>query len=146
MWLTYFLLTTVLILLYMVTIRRNGVDYKCFLLTLPTSHRRQKKFFRRYDKSIPIETVYGTDTKIVENAEKFKRIVKPEYYNEALKLHYNTTEKRPDITYFDMGAIGCYMGHMECYKRSFSQGLKYAVVFEDNVIIRVRNYLIKFKT
>ena len=136
MWLTYFLLTTVLILLYMVTIRRNRVDYKCFLLTLPTSHRRQKKFFRRYDKSIPIETVYGTDTKIVENAEKFKRIVKPEYYNEALKLHYNTTEKRPDITYFDMGAIGCYMGHMECYKRSFSQGLKYAVVFEDNVIIK----------
>jgi hypothetical protein len=28
------------------------------------------------------------------------------------------------------------MGHMEFYKRCFDQGLKYAVIFEDNVIIK----------
>jgi GR25 family glycosyltransferase involved in LPS biosynthesis len=34
-----------------------------------------------------------------------------------------------------MGAIGCYMGHMEFYRRCFEQGLKYAVIFEDNVVV-----------
>ena len=61
MWLTYFLLITVLILLYMVMIRRKRVDYKCFLLTLPTSHRRQKKFFRQYDKSCLLYTSDAAD-------------------------------------------------------------------------------------
>jgi GR25 family glycosyltransferase involved in LPS biosynthesis len=54
----------------------------------------------------------------------------------ALEMHYNPDVKRPDITYFNLGAIGCFMGHMDFYKRCFDQGLRYAVVFEDNVIIK----------
>ena len=116
--------------------RGDGLDYKCFLLTLPSSKKRQDTFMKHHDESVPIEIIYGTDTKKVENVSKFKHLVKPKYYEEALKMHYNKWHKRPDITYINMGAIGCYMGHMEFYKRCFTQGLKYAVMFEDNVIVK----------
>lgn len=42
---------------------------------------------------------------------------------------------RPDHTYLNPGALGCYIGHMEFYKRCFEQNLNYAIAFEDNVIL-----------
>lgn len=44
-------------------------------------------------------------------------------------------KKRPDHTYFNSGALGCYLGHMEFYKRCFKENLKYAILFEDNVML-----------
>jgi GR25 family glycosyltransferase involved in LPS biosynthesis len=53
-----------------------------------------------------------------------------------VEIHYDPEVKRPDITYFNIGAIGCFMGHLDFYKRCIKQGLKYAVIFEDNVIVK----------
>lgn len=133
MWLVLF----ILIVGVMVYALRNQkkLSYKCFLLTLPTSTNRRRKFLGNHDRAVPLEIIYGTDTKSVENAKKYRDIVDPVYFKEALRMHYNRKHLRPDITYFNMGAIGCYMGHMEFYRKCFEQGLKYAVVFEDNVIV-----------
>ena len=89
-----------------------------------------------HNPTIPIEVIYGPDTRNVKNAREFENHVDPEYFEKAVEMHYNPQVKRPDITYFNLGAIGCFMGHMEFYKRCFDQGLKYAVIFEDNVIIK----------
>ena len=115
---------------------RKNPGYKCFLITIPTSSRRRQNFLGNHNSSIPLELIYGEDTKILTNAMKYKSLIEKKHYNESLRLHYNRHHKRPDITYFNLGAIGCYMGHMEFYKRCFDQGLKYAVVFEDNVIVK----------
>ena len=115
---------------------RKNPEYKCFLLTLETSADRRDKFLNHYGNSIPLEIIYGTDTRKLENAKKYQKIIDPTYYREALKLHYNANKTRPDITYFNLGAIGCYMGHMDFYKRCFDKNLKYAVIFEDNVVIK----------
>lgn len=134
---TFALLMILTVLLFTLLIRRRSliVDYKSFLLTLPTSTKRQETFMSHYNHDVPLEIIYGKDTKTVENATKYKKYVKPEYFKEALHMHYDVAMKRPDITYFNMGAIGCYMGHMEFYKRCFDQNIKYALMFEDNVII-----------
>ena len=97
---------------------------------------RREKFLNSHDPSIPIEIIYGPDTRNVKNAREYEDIIDPEYFEKAVEIHYNRSIKRPDITYFNMGAIGCFMGHMEFYKRCFDQGLKYAVIFEDNVIVK----------
>jgi len=136
MWLI--LLVIVLCVAIVITRRRfkyNEINYKCFLLTLPNSSIRREKFLKNHNKSIPIEIIYGVDTKDVENAKKFQHIIDPKYFEQAMKIHYNNKNLRPDITYFNLGAIGCYMGHMDFYRRCFEQGLKYAVIFEDNVVI-----------
>ena len=129
------ILLLVLVTLLLRRSRRNP-EYKCFLLTLETSADRREKFINHYDESVPLEIIYGTDTRKLENAKKYQKIIDPMYYREALKLYYNENKTRPDITYFNLGAIGCYMGHMDFYKRCFEQNLKYAVIFEDNVIIK----------
>ena len=134
---TFALLLVLIVLTFMLLRKRYkiDVDYKAFLLTLPSSTKRQETFMRHYNSDIPLEIIYGKDTKSVENATKYKKYVKQEYFNEAIEMHYDSVKKRPDITYFNMGAIGCYMGHMEFYKRCFDQNIKYALMFEDNVII-----------
>jgi NDP-sugar pyrophosphorylase family protein len=97
---------------------------------------RQERFFKNHDSSIPIEVIYGSDTRNIETAREYEDKIKPKYFNKAVEMHYNSDVIRPDITYFNMGAIGCFMGHMEFYDRCFDQGLKYAVIFEDNVIVK----------
>ena len=132
------LISILLLVLVTLLLRRSrkNPEYKCFLLTLETSADRREKFIKHYDESIPLEIIYGTDTRKLENAKKYQKVIDPTYYREALKLHYNANKTRPDITYFNLGAIGCYMGHMDFYRRCFDQNLKYAVIFEDNVVIK----------
>jgi len=115
---------------------KSKYQYKCFLLTIKDEKKRQERFFRNHDSSIPIEVIYGPDTRNVETAREYEDKIKPKYFKKALEMNYNSNVIRPDITYFNMGAIGCFMGHMEFYDRCFDQGLKYAVIFEDNVIVK----------
>lgn len=125
--------------MFLVLYRRNTTethDYKCFLLTLPTEEKRRRRFMNHHDPNIPIEIIYGPDTRDVKKARKFENQIEGEYFEKAIEMHYNNNVKRPDITYFNLGAIGCFMGHMEFYERCFKQGLKYAVIFEDNVIVK----------
>jgi hypothetical protein len=91
---------------------------------------------KHHNPDIPIEVIYGPDTRSVKTAREFENHIDPDYFEKAIEMHYNPSVKRPDITYFNLGAIGCLMGHLEFYKRCFDQGIKYAVIFEDNVIVK----------
>lgn len=115
----------------------EGYDYKCYLLTLPESTERQRKFFKSHNPNIPIEVVYGVNTKNIKTAREYEDLIDPEYFEKAVEMHYNPTVIRPDITYFNLGAIGAYMGHTGIMKNCKH---KYALIFEDNVIIK-RNRL-----
>ena len=122
--------------LFIIVNMKSKYQYKCFLLTMKDEKLRQERFFKNHDSSIPIEVIYGSDTRNIETAREYEDKIKPKYFNKAVEMHYNSDVIRPDITYFNMGAIGCFMGHMEFYDRCFDQGLKYAVIFEDNVIVK----------
>ena len=117
-------------------IRKETYDYKCFLLTIPDAKERSDRFLMTHNKDVPIEIIYGPDTRNLKVARNFEDYIEPEYFEKAVEMHYDPSITRPDITYFNMGAIGCYMGHMDFYERCFRQNLKYAVIFEDNVIIK----------
>jgi len=133
-----FVILIIIFLLYILLNKstREKYDYKCFLLTLKNEKSRQNNFFRTYNGNIPIEIIYGPDTRSLKTARKFEDYIDPEYFEKAIEMYYNSDIKRPDVTYFNVGAIGCFIGHMEFYKRCFEQGLKYAVIFEDNVNIK----------
>lgn len=116
--------------------RRTRLVYQPYLLTLEDSTARHGAFFRRYDQhGIPIDVVYGMDTKKVENARKFERHVDSRYMKKAMELHYNHTARRPNITFFNLGAIGAMQGHLSVFERARRQGVKYALVLEDNVMV-----------
>ena len=128
------LLVAILIVLYFR--KPSKYDYKCFLLTIPNATQRRKTFLKHHDPEVPIEIIYGYDTRKIKNARKFEEVIDSDYFEKAVEMHYDPSVKRPDITYFNIGAIGCFMGHLDFYKRCFKQGLKYAVIFEDNVVIK----------
>jgi len=130
------LLVVTLIFFYYKRTKIRKYDYKCFLLTLPTEEKRRERFMKHHSSEVPIEIIYGPDTRDIKNARKFENQIEGEYFEKAVEMHYNNKVKRPDITYFNLGAIGCFMGHLDFYKKCFEQGLKYAVIFEDNVIIK----------
>lgn len=135
----YVACTVVLILLIMLMIisyrKKKGYDYTCFLLTLESEHERRDKFLQGHDETIPIEIIYGPDTRTVKRASEYEEVIVPRYFEKAVEMYYNSSIDRPDITYFNLGAIGCFMGHMAFYERCFARGLKYAVIFEDNVVV-----------
>lgn len=117
-------------------VRRSNYEYKCFLLTIKDEKKRQQKFFKSHNRDLPIEIIYGPDTKSPKIAREYEEHIEPEYFEKAIEMHYNPSVTRPDITYFNLGAIGCFIGHMEFYNRCFAQGLKYAMIFEDNVVVK----------
>ena len=106
---------------------------KCFVISLFESVNRRNNFLKSYKLDIPLEIIYGINTKNKENAEKYKYLVNPEKFNNMYS--YDKGELRPDHTYFNSGALGSYLSHMEFYKRCFEQNLNYAIVFEDNVLL-----------
>ena len=111
-------------------------QYRCFLITLEKEELRRKRFFENHDPKVPIEVIYGPDTRDVETARVFEDEVVPAYFKKAVEMHYNPDILRPNITFFNLGAIGCYFAHLRFYSRAMHLGLKYAVVFEDNVIVK----------
>lgn len=113
----------------------HRVDYECYLLTMKSADKRLKGFLNTYDHDIPLHIVYGDDTRTPDVAKKYIEFIDPIYYKFALKTFYDKSVIRPNITFFNMGAIGCYFGHMDIYNKCFSNNKKYALVFEDNVII-----------
>ena len=114
---------------------RERYEFNCFLLTLKQQSDRSEKFLRSTNKKIPLQVVYGKDTTTPKKAAQFRERVDPEYYDKAIEMYYDPSIKRPDITYFNLGAIGCMMGHMKIYEKCAKQGIKYALIFEDNVVI-----------
>ena len=106
---------------------------KCFVLSLKDSDIRRNKFMDSYNLDIPLEIIWGYDTRTPDVGEKYKHLVNPEKYRDMYR--YDKDLKRPDNTYFNSGGLGCYLGHMDFYKKCFEQNLDYAMIFEDNVIL-----------
>ena len=138
----FVILLTFVIYILAITYREEKIklkekyDYKCFVLTVNGAKSRQERFMKHYNDTLPLEIIYGPNTRNVKVAREYEDIVEPEYFEKALEIHYDPMVKRPNITFFNLGAIGCFVGHMDFYRRCFDQGLKYAVIFEDNVVIK----------
>ena len=69
--------------------RRHGgkFDYKCFLLTVKDQKERQERFFKSHRDDIPIEVIYGADTRKVKIAREYEEHVDPDYFEKAIEMH-----------------------------------------------------------
>jgi GR25 family glycosyltransferase involved in LPS biosynthesis len=122
---------------------------KFFLISMRDSVERRNTFLKSFERlkfnnnntnnkdnnnKIPLEIIWGKNTKIREEAEKYSHLVKSEYYKNIFEYDSDKII-RPDHTYFNSGAIGCYLAHLDFYNSSISQKLNYTLVFEDNIIL-----------
>src|SRR6056300_1364505 len=136
-WVLLVISTILMVVLYnRRRVEKYVYDYKCFLLTIPKEVRRRETFMKHHNPDIPIEVIYGPDTRSVKTARQFENHIDPDYFEKAIEMHYNPSVKRPDITYFNLGAIGAYLGHINIMKKCIDSDVKYALIFEDNVIVK----------
>lgn len=126
----------ILLLAFMIFRKEHPWSYETYLLTLPQAKERQKVFFKYNTSGPEVNVVYGKDTRNIETARKFEHHVQPEFFEKAVEMHYDSNVTRPNITYFNLGAIGCQMGHLDIWTRAKKAGHKYILVFEDNVIVK----------
>ena len=134
------LLASLLVIILLVALWMHRVEkynYKTYLLTIPGAQERRETFFKNHDNErVPVEVVYGQDTRHIANARKFENFVEPTLFNNAVEMHYDESQTRPNMSYFNLGAIGCYFGHLDIYDRAAKEGVKYALVFEDNAVVK----------
>jgi GR25 family glycosyltransferase involved in LPS biosynthesis len=133
----YLVVVVILLLAFLILRREPTWSYETYLLTLPDAEERRKVFFEHNTHGPKVHVVYGQDTRVVETARKFEEHVQSEFMEKAVEMHYDPSVVRPNITYFNLGAIGCQMGHADIWNRASSEGHKYALVFEDNVVVRL---------
>ena len=109
---------------------------KFFLISMKDSVERRKAFLKSFENlksKIPLEIIWGKNTNKREEAEKYIHLIKSEYYKNI--FDYDSGTPRPDHTYFNSGAIGCYLAHLDFYNNSINQKLEYTIVFEDNILL-----------
>jgi GR25 family glycosyltransferase involved in LPS biosynthesis len=132
----YLVVVVILLLVFMILRNERAWSYETYLLTLPEARDRREVFFEHNTHGPKVHMVYGQDTRVVETARKFEEHVQSEFMEKAVEMHYDPSVVRPNITYFNLGAIGCHMGHADIWNRASKMGHKYALVFEDNVKVR----------
>ncbi len=72
-----------------IIVNKSKYQYKCFLLTMKDEKLRQERFFKNHDSGIPIEGIYGSDTRNVVIAREYEDNIPPKYFNKAVERHYN---------------------------------------------------------
>jgi len=71
----FIILFILVIYILLKTRTKQKYQYKCFLLTVKDQKERQGRFFKSHDENIPIETIYGPDTRNVKIAREFEEHV-----------------------------------------------------------------------
>ena len=130
-------LIIIIIILLIVKCKRSKIDglkYECFVLTLKNS-KRIDNFLYNFNTSVPLNIIYGPDTRTPEKAKVYSNLIDKEKFNLAIKMYEDENTIRPNHTYFNLGAVGCFFGHLELYRRAFEKNIDYAVIFEDNCIV-----------
>ena len=135
---TVVLIITVCILLVIYINKKEDVSNveipsKGFLINLPKRVDRLEEFFKNVDKSdldINIEKLDAVDGKNIDISKlKLTHLAKQELkdleMNGYRSKHYQLTK----------GAIGCYLSHINTWKKILKSGEEYAFVFEDDAYI-----------
>jgi len=115
--------------------RRDALSYKMYMISMPQCKDRQAMFYENHNPNVPVEQVYGPDTTTPTGAREFENDVDPMYFKKSLEMYYRPELIRPNVTFFQLGAIGAQKAHVSTWRRARDAGAKYALVVEDNVKI-----------
>ena len=92
MYLVVVLVVLFILIHYLLKNRVEEYDFKCFLLTLPSEHERRERFLSQHPIHIPLEIIYGPDTRDIKVARKYETNIVGEYFEKAVEMHYDETE------------------------------------------------------
>jgi glycosyl transferase family 25 len=113
--------------------RFTNDDFDVYVINLVSNKERLESFKQQYAKSdlswkeyIVYPAVVGKDLDIIKH-------VTPQAYSQLMET--DLTNKRKHHYDITRGAIGCYLSHLDIYKKIASSNKKYGLIFEDDVMI-----------
>jgi GR25 family glycosyltransferase involved in LPS biosynthesis len=118
--------------------RFTNDDFDVYVINMVSNKERLESFKHQYEKSdlawknyIVYPAVVGKDLDIVN-------YVTPEAYSQLMEADAKKTRRHHyDIT---RGAVGCYLSHLDIYKKIAASDKKYGLIFEDDVMIATDFY------
>mgnify|MGYP001167542500 CR=1 FL=1 len=111
--------------------KKNNKLIKAYVINLDYRKDRKKRFIESYNlEDINYEIVNAIDKKfLIPNILFTNNILgKIGYNNLGLNIRNNHYE------FNTMGAVACYLSHIKVWLKSLNDNVKYAIVFEDDVL------------
>jgi glycosyl transferase family 25 len=108
-------------------------DFDAYVINLPTSTDRLANFMKQYNASDLSSFDMNVYPAILGKTLDIEKYVTPKAYQQILisektglrKHHYELTR----------GAIGCYLSHLDIYKKIVNSNKDYGLIFEDDIEI-----------
>jgi glycosyl transferase family 25 len=113
-------------------------DFDVYVINLVSNRERLESFKHQYEKSdmawkkyIVYPAVVGKDLDIVKHVtpDAYTRLMETDV-TKRRKYHYDITR----------GAVGCYLSHLDIYRKIATSDKKYGLIFEDDVMIATDFY------
>ncbi len=81
-----------------------------------------------------VKRIPAVKVKYLEDVEKYKTLIDPEKYKNLLENNKNNSRKN----HYDLtnGSVGCFLSHINIYKDIITRNIPYAIVFEDDLVIK----------
>lgn len=111
-------------------------NFDCHIINLDRNTSRLAGSLNYYNQSdlnfVPLKRFSAIDGKKLELSE-IEKIVTPSVYKGILEL--DSTNKRSRESQLTRGMIGCYLSHLEIYKKILEGKYNMGIVFEDDIVI-----------
>ena len=113
-------------------------DFDVYVINLVSNKERLESFKHQYEKSDMAWKKYIVYPAIVGKDLDIVKYVTPDAYTRLMET--DATKRRKyhyDIT---RGAVGCYLSHLDIYRKIAASDKKYGLIFEDDVMIATDFY------
>lgn len=124
---------TVVILLILLLILKRNTCIKAHVINLKKNKQRYERFMNSYTLDIPIERF---DAIVGKELDPQEYISKNAYDTLQIAEKNGYRKRHSELT---RGAIGCYLSHVELYKKLLSDECEYYLIFEDDAELCVKN-------
>jgi len=137
-WYLYIIIVTIFYLTIsvypeMYTNNKLNTDFDIYVINLPSSKERLVHFIDQYNNTDLVSTNINVFSAVNGKTLELEKYVTPSAYEQIILTE--KTNKRKYHYELTRGAVGCYLSHLEIYKKIAESDKKYGLIFEDDVIL-----------
>lgn len=113
-------------------------DFDVYVINLVSNTERLESFKYQYEKSDLAWKKYIVYPAVVGKELDIIKYVTPDAYNQVMET--DATKRRKHHYDITKGAVGCYLSHLDIYRKIAASNKKYGLIFEDDVMIATDFY------
>jgi glycosyl transferase family 25 len=113
-------------------------DFDVYVINLVSNKERLESFKHQYEKSDMAWKKYNIYPAIVGKDLDVAKYVTPDAYSRLMET--DATKRRKHHYDITRGAVGCYLSHLDIYRKIAASDKKYGLIFEDDVMIATDFY------